>query len=102
MTDFKTERYSVSKPSYDQYGAYMSIYFHDDSFMNVDVEMSWDNSSDEVRIDQINADYYDADDNEIDTSGMDLEQIVIDICEHYNTFGRVELEMEKAYHADHA
>lgn len=102
MADFKTERYSVSKPSYDQYGSSMTVYFRDDSFMELDAEMSWDNSSDEVIIEQINAEYYNADDKETSTDNIDLEQMVIDICEHYNTFGGVELEMEKAYRADHA
>jgi len=102
MNDFKTESYSVSEPSYDQNGAYMTVYFNDDSFMNIDVEMSWDNSKDVIDIDQIKANYYDADDNEASTDGMDLEQMVIDICEHFKTFGWVENEMLKAYHADHA
>ena len=102
MTDFKTERYSVSKPSYDQNGASMSVYFNDDSFMNIDVEMSWDNSKDVVEIDGFHVEYYDHEDNELVVDIVEVEQIVIDICEHYKTFGSVENEMAKAYHADNA
>lgn len=102
MTDLKTERYSVSAPSYDQNGAYMTVYFNDDSFMNIDVEMSWDNIKDVVDIDGFNIEYYDHEDNEIHADIVEVEQMIIDICEHYKTFGSVENEMLKAYHADHA
>ncbi len=102
MNEFKTKSYSVSKPSYSQYGASMSVYFNDDSYMELNVDMTWCNRQDIVEIETINADYYDADDNELSTDDIDLTQIVIDICEHFNTFGSVENEMAKSYHADHA
>ena len=102
MTDFKCKNYSVSKPSFDQNGASMTVYFNDDSYMELDVEMSWCNRQDIAEIEAINADYYDADDNELSTDDINLTQMVIDICKHFNTFGSVENEMAKSYIADHA
>ena len=102
MTDFKTERYSASEPSYHQNGAAMTIYFKDDSYMELDVEMSWDNRRDEVEIDGFNVEYYDHEDNELEVDIVEVELMAIKICEHFNTFGWVENEMAKAYHADHA
>ena len=102
MNEFKTKSYSASKPSYSQYGASMTVYLKDDSYMELDVDMTWCNRQDIVEIETINADYYDADDNELSTDDIDLTQMVIDICEHFNTFGSVENEMAKSYHADHA
>lgn len=102
MTDFKTESYSASKPSFNQYGAATTVYFNDDSYMELDVEMSWDNRRDEVEIDGFNVEYYDREGNELEVDIVEVEQIAIDICEHYKTFGSVENEMAKAHHADHA
>ena len=102
MNDFKTESYSTSKPSFNQYGASTSVWFNDGSYMELEVDMTWCNRSDTVEIEAINADYYDSDDNELSTADIDLEQMAIDIFEHYNTFGSVENEMAKSYIADHA
>ena len=102
MTDFKTERYSVSKPSHDQYGAAMTIYFKDDSYMNLDVEMSWCSRNDVVEIDGFHAEYYDHDDNELAVDIVEVEGMIVEICDHFNTFDKVEHELQKSYHADHA
>lgn len=102
MNDFKAKRYSVSKPSYSQYGAAMTIYFTDDSYMELEVDMSWCSRQDTVEIDGFNVEYYDHDDNELNADIVEVEQMIIDICEHFNTFGSVENEMAKSYHADHA
>ena len=102
MTDIKGKNYSTSKPSYSQYGASMTVYFKDDSYMELEVDMTWCNRTDTVEIKTINADYYDSDDNELSTTDIDLESMAIDIFEHYNTFGSVENEMAKSYIADHA
>ena len=102
MTDFTTERYSVSAPSYSQYGAAMTVYFKNDSYMELDVEMSWCNRQDVVEIDGFNVEYYDHDDNELVFDIVEVEQMIIDICGHFNTFGSVENEIAKSYHADHA
>lgn len=102
MAHFKGKNYSAPKPSFNQCGASTSVYFNDDSYMELDVDMTWNGHRDELEIEQINADYYDSDDIELSTDDIDLTQIVIDICEHFNTFGSVENEMAKSYHADHA
>lgn len=102
MADFKGKNYSTSKPSFNQYGASTTVWFNDDSYMELEVDMTWCNRTDTVEIETINADYYDSDDNELSTADIDLEQMAIDIFEHYNTFGSVENEMAKSYIADHA
>lgn len=102
MNEFNTESYSVSAPSYSQYGASMTVYFKDDSYMELEVDMTWCNRQDIVEIETINADYYDHDDNELSTADINLTQLVIDICDHFNTFGSVENEMAQAYHDNHA
>ena len=102
MTDFKGKNYSTSKPSFNQYGASTTVWFSDDSYMELEVDMTWCNRQDIVEIETINADYYDYDDNTLSTADIDLTQLVIDICDHFNTFGSVENEMAQAYHDNHA
>ncbi len=102
MTHLKQKNYSATEPSYNQYGASTTIHFNDDSYMELEVEMRWNNQSDEIYMEEISAEYYDTDDNEIDTSSIDLEELAIEIFEHYNTFGKVEHEMEQSYRAAHA
>ena len=101
MKKLTTKNYEVSKPSFNQYGASMTVYFKDESFMELDVDMSWNNRTDTVEIDTFHVDYYDQDDNVLEVNIVEVENMVIDICEHFNTFGMVEVEMEKAYHNDH-
>lgn len=101
MKNLITETYEVSKPSFNQYGASMTVYFKDESYMELDVDMSWDNRTDTVEIDTFHADYYDQDDNELEVDIVEVENMIIDICEYFNTFGKVENEMAKAYIADH-
>ena len=100
MKNLITETYEVSKPSFSQYGAIMCVYFND-SYMELDVNMSWDNRTNTVEIDTFQADYYDEDDNVLEVDIVETENMIIDICEHFNTFGSVENEMVKAYIADH-
>lgn len=102
MNDFKTKSYSVSKPSYDQNGAAMTVYFNDDSYMELDVEMSWCHRQDIAEIDGFNVEHYDHEGNEINTDIVETEFMIIEIFEHFQTFGSVENEMAKSYHADHA
>ena len=101
MKNLITETYEVSKPSFSQYGASMCVYFKDDSYMELDVDMFWDSRTDTVEIDTFHVDYYDQDDNELEFDVTKVENMIIDICEHFNTFGKVENEMAKAYIADH-
>lgn len=101
MKTLITETYEVSKPSFNQYGANMTIYFKDESFMELDVDMSWNNRTDTVEIDTFHADFYDQDDNVLEVNIVEVENMIIDICEHFNTFGSVEVEIGKAYRADH-
>lgn len=101
MKTLNTETYSVSEPSYNQNGASMTIYFKDDSYLELEVEMSWSNRTDTVEIDTFQVDYYDQDDNVLEFDIVEVENMIIDICEHFNTFGSVENEMVKAYIADH-
>ena len=102
MKDFKGRNYITSKPSFSQYGASTTVWFNDGSYMELEVGMAWCNRTDTVEIEAINTDYYDGDDDsELDTDGIDLVQMAIDIFEHYNTFGSVENEMAKSYIADH-
>ena len=102
MTDFKGKNYSTSKPSFNQYGAATTVYFNDDSYMELEADMSWCNRQDAVEIDGFSVDYYDSDDNELVVDIVEVEHMIIDIFEHYNTFGSVENEMAKSYIADHA
>ena len=69
--------------------------------MELDVDMSWDNRTNTVEIDTFQADYYDEDDNVLEVDVVETENMIIDICEYFNTFGSVENEMAKAYIADH-
>lgn len=100
MKNLITETYEVSKPSFSQYGASMCIYFKD-SYMELYVNMSWDNRTNTVEIDTFQADYYDEDDNVLEVDVVETKNMIIDICEYFNTFGSVENEMVKAYIADH-
>ena len=100
MKNLITETYEVSKPSFSQYGASMCVYFKDDSYMELDVNMVWDSRTDTVEIDTFQADYYDEDDNVLEVDIVETENMIIDICEYFNTFGSVENEMVKAYIAD--
>ena len=101
MKNLIAGNYEVSKPSFSQYGASMTVYFKDESYMELDVDMSWDNRTDTVEIDTFHVDYYDQDDNVLEFDIVEVENMTIDICEHFNTFGSVENEMAKAYIADH-
>ena len=101
MKTLNTETYSVSEPYYNQNGASMTIYFKDDSYMELDVDMSWSNRTDTVEIDRAIVNYYDYEGDELDVVGVDVEEMIIKICEHFNTFGNVENEMAKSYIADH-
>ena len=101
MKNLITENYEVSKPSFSQYGASMCVYFKDDSYMELDVNMSWDNRTNTVEIDTFQADYCDEYDNVLEVDIVEVENMIIDICEYFNTFGSVENEMAKAYIADH-
>ena len=101
MKDLITETYEVSKPSFSQYGASMTVYFKDESYMELDVDMSWNSRTDTVEIDTFQVDYYDQDDNVLEFDIDEVENMIIDICEHFNTFDSVENEMAKAYIADH-
>ena len=101
MKNLITKSYEVSKPSFSQYGASMTVYFKDESYMELDVDMSWNNRTDTVEIDTFHVDHYDQDDNELEVDIVEVESMIIDICEHFNTFGSVENEMAKAYIADH-
>lgn len=101
MKNLITGTYEVSKPSFSQYGASMTVYFKDESYMELDVDMTWNNRTDTVEIDTFHVDYYDQDDNVLDFDIVEVESMIIDICEHFNTFGSVENEMAKSYIADH-
>lgn len=101
MKDLKTETYSVSEPSYNQNGASMTVYFNDDTQADIDVEMEWDGRRDELKVVKIDADYYDDEGNLLNQESLDLEKLVFNIFENFQTFGKVENEMLKAYHADH-
>ena len=69
--------------------------------MELDVDMSWDNRTNTVEIDTFQADYYDEDDNVLEVDVVETENMIIDICEYFNTFGSVKNKMVKAYIADH-
>ena len=101
MKNLITETYEVSKPSFSQYGASMTVYFKDESYMELDVDMSWNSRTDTVDIDTFQVDFYDQDDNVLEFDIVEVENMIIDICEYFNTFGSVENEMAKAYIADH-
>ena len=101
MKNLITETYEVSKPSFSQYGASMTVYFKDESYMELDVDMSWNSRTDTVEIDTFHVDFYDQDENVLEFDIVEVENMIIDICEHFNTFGSVENEMAKAYIADH-
>ena len=98
----KLTGYEATKPSvsYGGTSANFTVYIND-SYMEVGVDLGWCGKYDELEIETINAEYYDEEDNELDTSNIDLESLVIEVFEKYNTFGKIESEMEKAYHNDH-
>ena len=58
--------------------------------------MSWNSRTDTVDIDTFHADFYDQDDNVLEFDIVEVENMIIDICEHFNTFGSVENEMDKS------
>ena len=101
MKDLKTETYCVSEPSYNQNGASMIVYFNDDTQADIDVEMGWDGRRDELKVLSINAVYYDDEGKLLSQDNLDLEKLVFNIFERFQTFDKVENEMLKAYHTDH-
>lgn len=101
MKDLKTETYSVSEPYYNQIGAIMTVYFNDDTQADISVEMDWDGGCDELKVVKIDADYYDDEGNLLNQESLNLEKLVFNIFEHFQTFDKVENEMLKAYHTDH-
>ena len=101
MKNLITETFEVSKPSFSQYGAGMTVYFKDESYMELDVDMTWNNRTDTVEIDTFQVDFYDQDDNVLEFDIVEVENMIVNICEYFNTFGSVENEMAKAYIADH-
>ena len=99
----KIENYTSSEPSISYGGRDVSltVYINDD-YLELNVELGCDGVRDEVEIESINAEYYDANDNLLGTSSMDLEALVIEIFDKHNTFGWAEAAMLEAYHNDHA
>ena len=94
-------KYDIGTIRHDQYGAAVSVYFEDDSYMELDVEMRWDGSSDEMLIESVNADYYDEEENVLEMSNEELEALAVEIFDKNNTFDKVLREMERAYIDEH-
>lgn len=96
------ENYSANKP-YVSYGG-RDVSFeveYEGNFMEVNVEMEWCVHNDELEILSINAECYDENEDLVDVSNLDLENLVVEVFEANNTFGEVEMKMEEAYHNDH-
>ena len=96
------EKYSANKPYINSTGTEVTFEVeYDDKFMNVTVEMEWCGRRDELTIVFVQAYCEDEYEKEVDVSGIDLESLVVEVFEKYNTFGEVEMAMEESYHAGH-
>lgn len=95
--------YTTSKPSVSSSGnsAYFTIYFEDDTYMEVEVDLTWNSRTDEIEIEKIGGSLYDEDNDILSTEHLDLEDIVIDTFEDYNIFGKAESLMAQTYKDGH-
>lgn len=95
--------YTTSKPSVSSSGnsAYFTIYFKDDTYMEVEVDLTWNSRTDEIEIEKIGGSLYDEDNDILSTEHLDLQNIVINTFDKHNTFGKAESLIAQAYKDDH-
>lgn len=97
----KILNYSASKPFIEYGGNDVEVEIYiEDEILNIYVRLEYDGLRDEVEIDNIEAEMFDCDGNLVSTSDIDLENLVINIFEKYNTFGEAERKMAEFYHDD--
>ena len=81
------EGYDAHKPDLCSYGRQADILVYiEDSTLELCIELGYDHKEDEVTIESIEADYTNCNGGAIDTTDMKLEQMVVDIFKHYDTF----------------
>ena len=97
----KLTNYSASKPFIEYGGNDVEVEVSvEGETLNIYVRLEYDGLRDEVEIESIEAEMFDINDNLVDTSDIDLEDLVIDIFEKHNTFGEAEQKMAEFYHDD--
>mgnify|MGYP003405323023 FL=1 len=97
----KLTNYSASKPFVEYGGNDVEVEVSvEGETLNIYVRLEYDGLRDEVEIESIEAEMFDINDNLVDTSDIDLEDLVIDIFEKHNTFGEAERKMAEFYHDD--
>lgn len=97
----KLTNYSASKPFIEYGGNDVEVEVSvEGEILNIYVRLEYDGLRDEVEIESIEAEMFDINDNLVDTSDIDLEDLVIDIFEKHNTFGEAERKMAEFYHDD--
>lgn len=95
--------YEANKPSVSSSGrsANFTVYI-DDNTLEVDVDFGYDGIRDEVTIDDIYTESYDADCKGFDASGIDLEALFVEVSNKYGTLDKAYDLQAKSYIADHA
>ena len=96
-------KYETTKPTVGSIGtdASFTVYFENDNYLEVDVELVWNDNTDEVDVIGMDATYYNEDGDELNHTELDIMSIIIDTFEKHNTFGKAESLMAQAYKDDH-
>lgn len=100
MQSIENYQAGTTSLNYDGREATVTVYI-EDSTLHLTVTLEWNGQYDEVEIMHIEAQMFDDEDNQVDTSNLDIENLVIDIFEKQNIFGQAERDMAKAFHEAH-
>lgn len=100
MQSIENYQAGTTSLNYDGREATVAVYI-EDSTLHLTVALEWNGQYDEVEIMHIEAQMFDDEDNQLDTSNLDIENLVIDIFEKQNIFGQAERDMAKAFHEAH-
>lgn len=74
---------SASKPIVSRWGdsAAFTIYFANENYIEVDVELKYCNRDDAIVPDDHTMSYFDADGNELDAASLDIEDMICEILD---------------------
>ena len=91
-------RYEATTPSVSDNGRSASFTMYiEDTTVEVDVDLGYDGSRDEVTIELVYADAYDEDCAACDISEIDLEAVFVDLSNKYGTIDKAYSLQAKTY-----
>ena len=91
-------RYEATTPSVSDNGRSASFTMYiEDTTVEVDVDLGYDGSRDEVTIELVYADAYDEDCAACDISEIDLEEVFVDLSNKYGTIDKAYSLQAKTY-----